>query len=104
METMTVREIMDEKPWLGLVLQGIGIVVVIGIPILIWGVNANSTMSVMTARLDRFDRDTTEYKTNQALMTNQMLELNKQLATISTQVSDIKDIVKGNPNNYRNNR
>ncbi len=83
-----------EKHWLSLLLQAIGIVVVIGVPVMIWGVNANSTMSVMTARLDRQDRDTTEYKTNQILMTNQMLELNKQLATISAQVTDIRDTVK----------
>lgn len=80
--------------WVGLLLQGLGMVIVIGIPILLWGINTNSTLSVMANRLDRVERDATDVKTYQVNAATQMLELHKQLATISAQVTDVRDLIK----------
>lgn len=82
------------RDWMAIFLQAIGIIVVIGIPIFIWGVNVNAEMMVTQNRLQQIEHDESVTKTYEDLTTTQMLELNRQLATIAAQVTDIRDMVK----------
>lgn len=94
MENELTQSVIDTKSWLNSLLQSMGIIIVLGIPVLAWGVYTNSAAAVITSRIDRQDRDISEWKTNQILIANQLVEVNKRLATISAQVTDVQDTVR----------
>lgn len=80
-----------QRDWIGHALQLVGFVVVIGVPLLYWGIGTNAALATLGQRVDRQDHDMADFRAFQILETTQMLDLNKQLATIAAQLGDIRD-------------
>jgi hypothetical protein len=83
------------RDWYGHFIQGIGIVLAttltLGVPALIWANTMTATVATLRQQVERQDRDITEGRQFQTLITGQQLEINKQLTKIDTQLGDMKD-------------
>lgn len=85
-----------QRDWAGHAVQLLGFVVIIGLPLFYWGVGTNSTLTSLAQRVDRQERDMADFRAYQSTVTTQMLEVNRQLATIAAQIADIHDSFKAN--------
>lgn len=84
-----------QRDWLGHLIQAVGIVlgmfVTIGLPLVIWGSGVNSTLATLAQRIDRQEHDLSDQRQTQVLVTGQILDVNKQLTRIDTQLGDIRE-------------
>jgi hypothetical protein len=80
-----------QRDWLGHGLQLLGIVVVLGLPLIFWGVSISTTVATMVAHVDRQDKDISDQRQVQTILTGQLLDVAKQLTRIDTQLSNIRD-------------
>ncbi len=80
-----------QRDWLGHGLQLLGIVVVLGLPLMFWGVSISTTVATTVAHVDRQDKDIIDQRQIQTLLTSQLLDVAKQLTRIDTQLSNIRD-------------
>lgn len=80
-----------QRDWLGHCLQLAGMLLVVGIPLLIWGININTTIAIMANAIAHHDKDITEMRQIQSLVTNQIIDVNKVLIRIDTQLEGIRD-------------
>ena len=83
-----------QRDWVGHGLQLVAILVVIGGPLAFWGVSMNTTVATLSQRVDRQDHDITEQRQTQTLVTNQLLDVNKQLTRIDTLLGDVREQFK----------
>jgi hypothetical protein len=84
--------LVDDHPHLA---QFFGLLGVFGIPVLAWAFVMGSSDAKQELRLDRLDKDVTETRQMQTIVSNQMLEINRQLATIAERVGNIRDEAAG---------
>lgn len=90
MKTVTERRGV-QRDWLGHGLQLGGILIVLGLPIMFWGISLNTTVAMLSQQVARQERDTADQKQVQVLITNQMLDVSKQLTRIDTQLEGIRN-------------
>jgi hypothetical protein len=96
------RPVQIPRDWLGHLVQAMGIVggvvMAIGIPLIIWGTNVNSTNAVLTAQQSKQDRDISDLRNTQNTLTTQLAEMNRafasSLSTLTAQVGDLADNLK----------
>jgi len=80
-----------QRDWLGHTVQFFGLLAVFGVPVLAWAFVMGSSDAKQELRLDRLDKDVTETRQMQTIVSGQMLEINRQLATIAERVGNIRD-------------
>jgi hypothetical protein len=84
-----------QRDWVGHSVQAIGIIagltVALGMPLLYWGNSINIAMAGVGIRLDRSERDITEQRQSQILLTTQLVDVNKLLTKLDTQLGDIRE-------------
>ena len=80
-----------QRDWVGHSIQLAAIFVGIGVPLMIWANSINSTIAKVEDRIIRQDRDAAEVRSFQMQTTTQMLDINRQLATIVERVSSIRE-------------
>ncbi len=87
-----IRAALDErKPardWLGHGMQFGGYLLVIGVPLLIWGSSINASVATLNERSARQEKDISSQTAAQAVVTNQLIELTRTLTRIDTQLGD----------------
>ncbi len=79
-----------QRDWLGHSIQVGLLLVTIGLPVFIWASYQNATTAAILTRIDRQERDLTEYRAFQTVVTNQMLDVSKTLVKIDTQLEIIE--------------
>jgi hypothetical protein len=84
-----------QRDWLGHTVQFFGLLAVFGIPVLAWAFVMGSSDAKQELRLDRLDKDVTEARQMQTIVSNQMIDINRQLATIAERVGNIRDEAAG---------
>jgi hypothetical protein len=82
------------RDWLGHGIQFFGILVVIGLPAVIWTINTNATIATMLSRMERQDRDRDRQDQAQVLVTWQLLDVGKTLTRIDTQLEMLREQTK----------
>jgi hypothetical protein len=60
-------------------------------PLLYWGNSINIAMAGVGIRLDRSERDIMEQRQSQILLTTQLVDVNKLLTKLDTQLGDIRE-------------
>lgn len=84
-----------QRDWVGHSVQAIGIIagltVALGMPLLYWGNSINIAMAGVGIRLDRSERDIMEQRQSQILLTTQLVDVNKLLTKLDTQLGDIRE-------------
>ncbi len=80
-----------QRDWLGHGMQFLGILAVIGLPLMYWGSNMNIAVATLVSEQNRQKTDITEQRQVQTIVANQMLEVNRQLARIETLVGDMRE-------------
>lgn len=84
-----------QKTWAEHAIQAAGIMggmfLTIGVPLLIWGVNVNTTLATMATTVSHHDKDIADVRQVQTLVTNQIIDVNKVLVRIDTQLDGIRD-------------
>lgn len=75
-----------QRDWLGHGLQLLGIAVVLGIPLLIWGTSINTTVATIVAKTERQERDITDQGRIQSLVNTQLNDVANKLTRIDTQL------------------
>ena len=83
-----ISERRQQRDWLGHGLQVAGILIVIGVPLLIWGSGINTAVATLNERSARQERDITNQSAAQTVVTNQLIELTRTLTRIDTQLGD----------------
>ncbi len=78
-----------QRDWLGHTIQLLGVFVVIGVPLLIWGISVNTAVATVSLKVERQDRDITDHNRIQTIVNGQLTDLTKQLTRIDTQLEDI---------------
>ncbi len=78
-----------QRDWLGHTIQLFGIFVVLGVPLLIWGISVNTAIATITQKVERHDRDMQDESRVQTIVNTQLTELTRQLTRIDTQLEDI---------------
>ena len=80
--------------WIGHSIQAVGIVAgmlfTTGIPLLIWGSYVNTTLATMATTVAHHDKDIANVQQMQTLVTNQVIDVNKVLIRIDTQLEGIR--------------
>jgi hypothetical protein len=84
-----------QRDWVGHAVQAIGIVaglmVALGMPLLYWASSINTALAGMGVRVERTERDITDQRQTQTLVTGQLLEVGKLLTRLDTQLGDIRE-------------
>lgn len=80
-----------QRDWVGHVVQALAIFVALGLPLAYWGSNINATVAILMSRVDRQDHDINDQRLTQTLVTGQLLDVNKTLTRIDTQLGDIRE-------------
>lgn len=83
-----------QRDWLGHAVQLVGMLLVIGVPLLVWGVSMNTTVATMALTLSHHDKDIADVKQIQTLATGQIIDVNKVLIRIDTQLEGIREAAK----------
>ena len=83
-----------QRDWVGHILQLLVILVLIGIPLSIWGTNLTTTMAILIARVDRSEKDISQQQQIQNLTTGQLIDVNKQLTKIDVLLDTVKNDLK----------
>ncbi len=78
-----------QRDWLGHTIQMFGIFIVIGVPLLIWGISVNTSVATVALKVERQDRDIIDQSRIQTIVNTQLTDLTKQLTRIDTQLEDI---------------
>ncbi|TAK81879.1 MAG: hypothetical protein EPO09_21755 [Aquabacterium sp.] len=68
------------------------ILIVIIVPLAVWGIDVNRTIAVFSSRLDGVERMVVELQADRKFSTAQILDMNTQLAKISAQLEDIREL------------
>ena len=76
------------RDWLGHGLQLLGILVIFGLPMLYWGSGVNTSIATLSTNTTRNERDISDVRGGQVIVSNQLADVNKQLTRIDTQISD----------------
>ena len=93
-ETLIEERRKMQRDWLGHTVQMVGILVVIGIPLLIWGININSTMAALSTRVERSERDINQQQQIQVVVAKQLSDVSNQLTKIETLLDMFKNEIK----------
>ena len=83
-----------QRDWLGHGVQLGGMLLIVGIPLLVWGVNMNTTVATMATTVAHHDKDITDVRQVQTLVTGQIIDVNKVLIRIDTQLYGIRETNK----------
>ena len=67
---------------------------ILGIPLAIWGTNVTTTIAILSARIDRQEKDLGQQQQIQTLATGQIIDVNKQLAKIDTLLGEFRNDLK----------
>ena len=80
-----------KRDWFGHGVQFVGILLVIGLPLVYWGNSVNVTLATITSLQSQQGKEIDEQKRVQALITNQLLDSNRELTKIGTLLDTFKD-------------
>ncbi len=83
-----------QRDWLGHGLQLLGILVVLGLPLMIWGVSMSTMLATTIAHVERVDKDIAENRQIQTLIASQLLEITKQLTRLDSQWDVMREDVR----------
>ena len=80
-----------QRDWLG---HGIQLVVMlggIGVPLLVWGTNVNTTLATLAGTVAHHEKDISDMRQVQTIVAGQVLDVNKSLVRIDTQLEGIRE-------------
>ena len=80
-----------QRDWLGHFIQIAVMMGGVGIPLLVWGMNVNTTLATMANTIVHQEKDIADMRQVQTLVTGQVLDVNKSLIRIDTQLEGIRE-------------
>jgi hypothetical protein len=83
-----------QRDWFGHGVQLFGMILLLGLPMLYWGIGINTTTAAMTVRIDRQEKDIDRQGQMQLSVTGQLIDVNKQLTKIDTLLGEFRDELK----------
>ncbi|HXE51260.1 MAG TPA: hypothetical protein VN663_22975 [Ramlibacter sp.] len=80
-----------QRDWLGHAIQVLLLLATIGLPLAYWAITTNATMAQILTRLERQEKDISDQRQDQRVVTQNLVDASKTLARIDTQLEIFRE-------------